>query len=233
MEGKIRHYDTQTGKKGKTFGRRRWGLFPDKIRSLSYLSAQGQVAVASDKSNIRLFTKSVKKSHQTLDWHQGGLFSNLGQKTLSLASSKNGLLVAGGLDGTLAIYEKTSFELKARKELGKGGLVALDFSKDGQFLAVADDFGSVLILKSPDFEVVQKIDNGASPLAVSFSHDTRLIATGGADCQVRLFYLNSGKELLKLSHHSGAVLDLDFSETGSKLVSIGKDKRLYLTELRW
>ena len=85
LEGKIRHYDIQTGKKKKTLGRRSWGLFPDKVRAICYLKTPGLLAIASDTSNVRLFEKSVKKSQKTLDWHQGGLFSKMGRKTLSLS----------------------------------------------------------------------------------------------------------------------------------------------------
>lgn len=233
MEGKVRHFEVDGGKKLTTLGKRSWGLFPDRIRDVCSLYGRHKVAVASDTSNIRIFDCSDGSISHVLDWHQTGLLSKLGRKTISLASSKSGLLAAGGADGSLTVYEKGDFQKSFHKIVGSGEILKLRFSADSEFLAAADSRGKVLLLKGPDFEVVQKLEHNASPRAVSFSHDLRVIATGASDCQIRLFYLNSGKELLKLSHHSGGVLDLDFSDLEPTLVSVANDRRLYVTRLKW
>ena len=233
MEGKIRQFEVETGKKLETLGSRSWGLFPDRVRDICALYARDRVAVASDTSNVRIFDTSAGRVTQVLDWHQSGLFSKLGRKSLSLAASQNGLLAAGGADGTLTIYEKADFKQLFHSQIGSGDILSLYFSPDGEFLAVADSRGTVFILKAPTFKVLHELKHPSSPRTVCFSHDLRVIATGASDCQIRLFHFNTGRELLKLSHHTAAILDLDFSDLEPTLVSVGNDRRLFVTRMAW
>ena len=232
-EGKIRQYDVDSGQKLKTLGRRSWGLFPDRVRDICSLHARDRVAVASDTSNIRIFDTNSGEVSQTLDWHQSGLLSKLGRKSLSLASSKNGMLASGGADGSLTVYEKADFQQLYHGHIGTGDILSLHFSPDGEFLAAADSRGAVYLLKAPTFKVIHKMDHPASPRAVCFSHDLRVIATGASDCKIRLFHFNTGKELLSLSHHTAGILDLDFFDFEPTLVSVGNDRRLFVTRLAW
>lgn len=232
-EGKIRQYEVDSGKKLKTLGRRSWGLFPDRVRDICSLHARDRVAVASDTSNIRIFDTSSGEVSLTLDWHQSGLLSKLGRKSLSLAASKSGLLASGGADGSLTVYEKADFQQLYHGHVGTGDILSLHFSPDGEFLAAADSRGAVYLLKAPTFKVIHKMDHPASPRAVCFSHDLRVIATGASDCKIRLFHFNTGKELLSLSHHTAAILDLDFFDFEPTLVSVGNDRRLFVTRLAW
>ena len=232
MEGKLRQFDVAKGKKKITIGRRSWGLFPDRIRDIRYLKGQNRVAVASDASNIRIFEPNGVISH-VLEWHQTGLLSKMGKKSLCVADSGTGKLASGGADGSVTIYEDGDYEQVFHKVLGRGEILDIKFSPDGQFLAVAESRGTVFVLSCPDFKIVQKLVHPASPRCLAFSPDLRVLATGASDCQIRLFHLTTGKEVLKLSNHKGAVLDMDFSGVGKKLVSVGNDRRFYITELAW
>lgn len=232
-EGEIQIYDLQESKQTSRLGRRTWGLFPDKVRDVCILYGRGKAVVASDSSNLRIFDIHTGEVTKVVDWHQSGLFSKLGRKSLSLDSSKTGMWVAGGADGSISVYEGADANLKVRKEFGKGEIETLELSSDGQFLVAGCSRGSALVLKFPSLELVHDLVHPSNPSAVSISPDLRLIATGAADCQIRIFHLNTGKELLKMSHHKGAILDLDFSPVAQELVSAGNDRRLYLTSLEW
>lgn len=232
-EGAIHQYDLVEQKQTAQLGRRNWGLFQDKVRGVCLLFGQTRMAVASDSSNIRVFNTRNGEVVALIDWHQTGFFSKLSRKTLCLASSRQGLLASGGADGSLSLFDTGKFELKERKTLGFGEILSLEFSPDGRFLAVAASRGKVLLLKTPSLELVHELRHPATPHAVSFSHDMRVVATGASDCQIRLFHLNTGKELCKLSHHSGAVLSVDFCDQGPLLVSAGNDRRLFAVELNW
>jgi serine/threonine-protein kinase len=232
-EGEIHQYDLVQEKHTAQLGRRsNWGLFPDRVRDVCALHGLQRVAVASDTSNIRIFDTTTAEVVHLIDWHQTGLFSKLSKKTLSLASSRHGLLAAGGADGTLSLFEAGKYTLKQRVSLGPGEIVAVEFSPDGNFLAAAGN-RRVSLVQVPDLKVVHELKHPANPLAVSFSHDLRVVATGASDCHIRLFHLNTGKELHKLTHHAGAVLDLDFSDLGPSLASAGNDRRLFVTDFAW
>lgn len=232
-EGEVHQYDLVQERHTAQLGRRsNWGLFPDRVRDVCALYGLQRVAVASDTSNIRIFDTSNAEVVALIDWHQTGLFSKLSKKTLSLASSRYGLMAAGGADGTISLFGSGSFDLKKRVTIGPGEIVALEFSPDGNFLAAAGN-RKVVLLQVPDLKVVHELAHPANPLSVSFSHDLRVVASGASDCHIRLYHLNTGKELTKLTHHSGAVLDLDFSDLGPSLASASNDRRLFVTDFGW
>jgi serine/threonine-protein kinase len=232
-EGEVHQYDLASEKHTAQLGRRSaWGLFPDRVRDVCSLHGLHRVAVASDSSNIRIFDTISAEVVHLIDWHQTGLLSKLGKKTLSLASSRHGLLAAGGADGTVSLFEAGKFSLRKRVSMGPGEVVSLEFSRDGEFLA-ATASRKVVIFQVAGMQVVHELPHPTTPLAVSFSHDLRVIATGAADCNVRLYHLNTGQPLLKLTYHAGAVLDLDFSDVGPSLASAGHDRRLFVVDFAW
>lgn len=231
-EGEVHQYDLVAEKHTAQLGRRNsWGLFPDRVRDVCALVGARRVAVASDTSNIRLFDTATGEVVQVLDWHQTGLFARLSKKTTALAATQ-GLLAAGGADGSLCLYSVAGFELKQKLSLGSGEVASLEFSPDGSFLAAA--LGrQVVLLQVADLKPVQVLKHSGYPRAVSFSPDMRVVATGASDCHIRLFHFNTGQELSKLTHHSGAVLDLHFSDQSLTLASVSNDRRLFLTDFAW
>ena len=66
-------------------------------------------------------------------------------------------------------------------------------------------------------------------LAAAFSPDGRLLASAGADHTVRLWDVETGKELRCLVGHQGAVLCLAFAPDGRRLLSGSADT----TALLW
>lgn len=231
--GEIHQYDLMQGKHTAQLSRRNWGLFADRVRDVSMLAASSLLAVASDASNIRIFDTRGGKQVRQLEWHQTGIFSKLGKKTLSLAGSRHGLLAAGGADGSLTLYQGPDMKVRHRVFLDSGEITSLEFSLDGAFLAAAASRGKVLLIQVPDLKVVNELKHPATPLSVAISSDLRVVATGASDCHIRLFHLNTGKELHRLTHHAGAVLDVDFSDLGPTLVSVGNDRRLFVTDFSW
>ncbi|XP_061708109.1 prolactin regulatory element-binding protein [Cydia pomonella] len=73
-------------------------------------------------------------------------------------------------------------------------------------------------------------DFGPDPLqrVVRISHNGKLLATGGADCKVRVWSFPAMQLLFVLDAHTKELDDLDFSPCDSTLASIGKDGLAHL-----
>src|SRR5579871_4525667 len=74
-------------------------------------------------------------------------------------------------------------------------------------------------------------DDSAEMLAVVYSPDREILATGGADKLVKLWDAASGKRLASLSGHGDAVAALVFSPEGKILASASYDQTIRLWDV--
>jgi WD40 repeat protein len=67
-------------------------------------------------------------------------------------------------------------------------------------------------------------------LALSFSHDGQLVASGGKEGVLRIWGVGAGKEIRQLPVSAGGINSVDFSQDGRLILTGGKDTRLRLLE---
>jgi hypothetical protein len=67
--------------------------------------------------------------------------------------------------------------------------------------------------------------------AVAFSPDDRLLASGSADCTIKLWDTASGKEVVTLKGHSDRVTGVAFSPDGKRLLSASADKTMKIFDV--
>jgi len=111
-------------------------------------------------------------------------------------------------------------------------LISLDYSPNGNLLAVAGS-GNTIDVYQPTLGVKVKTLTGGHKddvLAVRFSPDNRLLATGGVDKRILIWDIASGTVIREMTGHTDYVRDLDFSPDGFYVASASWDGHAIIWE---
>ncbi|NYV78045.1 WD40 repeat domain-containing serine/threonine protein kinase [Streptomyces sp. UH6] len=110
-------------------------------------------------------------------------------------------------------------------------LTDLAFSPDGQRLVTAQNTrisgGGLHVWNARTGELTQRMDAPKRTLSVTYSPQGDLLATGSADCTVRLWRSETGDELLRMPHRR-RVSKVTFSPDGRLLATACHDKTVQL-----
>ncbi len=194
-------------------------------------------ATASEDNTVKLWDNQGKLL-RTLTGHTDGV------KTVVFSPDGN-LIASGSLDGTVKIWN-TDGDLLATLKGHQSAVVGVDFAPaieifDRQTtytLASAswDNYAKLWRINRSNnnrVSIVMKnesMSHDDSLRGVSFSPDSKLIATASSDRSIKLW--NNDGELLKtLFGHEGAVWQVKFSPQGSKIVSGSEDKTVIVWDL--
>jgi len=138
------------------------------------------------------------------------------------------------VDGTLV----KRFDLEVA-----GGIAAIAFSPDREFLGVGTASGAIEILKIRDGTVVQILNGFSEPIGqLEFSSNGELIAACAAsslpgaevpvkDTSIRLWRVSDGTIVKKLEGHTAQVLSLSFNPDNQLLASSSFDETIRLWPL--
>uniref|UniRef100_B8HM86 WD-40 repeat protein n=1 Tax=Cyanothece sp. (strain PCC 7425 / ATCC 29141) TaxID=395961 RepID=B8HM86_CYAP4 len=108
-----------------------------------------------------------------------------------------------------------------------GGMLAVDFSPNGQTLATADTNGGVHLWQLVDQQRLLTLKGHTNWIRrVVFSPDGQLLASASDDGTVRIWQLSSGQCLHTLSISTGSEYAVAFSPDGSLLASCGIDANI-------
>ncbi|MEO8475903.1 MAG: WD40 repeat domain-containing protein, partial [Actinomycetota bacterium] len=199
-------------------------------------SGGGQVALAPDG---RSFATGDRGGVAVRDLATGKRIDRYGPTTLldetkDVAFSPDGSMLAGisGL-ATVRVWDVTSGQtlLSFQGQTGQGHDIA--FSPDGSVLAVSGG-GGITWWRVPSGEAIATLSTSGSVQAAEFSPDGALLATAGDDGITRVWDVATRQEVLALSGHTDAVLDVGFSPDGTRLATVGVDGtlRVYVLSIR-
>jgi WD40 repeat protein len=146
-------------------------------------------------------------------------------------------------DGTkiaLACYKKIQiWSLISRKliisidEDSSNGF-GIKYSKDGENLAVGLGNGEIKLFESINLKLKYTFQGHFKPvLSISFSKDNKLIVSGSSDQMIKLWDLNSKKEIKSLlNEHKGTVNAVDFSPVSNTFATAGDDKKIHIWKIK-
>jgi WD40 repeat protein/mono/diheme cytochrome c family protein len=154
----------------------------------------------------------------------------------SLDFSPDGKLLAVAGFHEVLLYENAGTTLSGRLIGLSERIQSLRFSPDGLWLAVAGGdparLGEIQV-----WDVAKRKLTVSAPISydtlygVSWSPDSKLIAFGCADNNVRAIEAATGKQVVQMGSHSDWVLSTTFSLKGDHIISGGRDMSVKLTQV--
>ncbi len=171
------------------------------------------IVSASDDGTVRLW--SLYSYNVQLKGHTEGIYD-------SVFWSEDTQLVTISTDKTLRSWDTRTGEQTGQIDLRSGGLV-LDFSPDERYLAIGGDAGMLLLLDPENGAILQDfVGHGDAILGVRFSPDGTRLASGGDDGTVRVWDINTGRELFQMTHDA-FVNSVNYSPDGRQILSSSYD----------
>lgn len=142
----------------------------------------------------------------------------------------DGVIIAtGGQDDRVRIWDvkSRSKENVATFEGHKGGIVALNFSENGYYLATSDNNGIVKLWDLRKLKNFQDITVGSKAVrGLQFDLSGHYLACGGGQGIVKVFETKKWDAVHELSHHTKNVMGLEWSRQADFLATVSKDKTL-------
>jgi WD40 repeat protein/serine/threonine protein kinase len=138
-------------------------------------------------------------------------------------------LVTGKVSGAVQVWDAETGREVVTLGTHSGEPRGVTFSRDGRHLASAAD-GEVILWDAT--RLTEKQDPRIPPirgrvpgpsLNVAFSPDGRTLATGGEEYTVKIWEVQTGRELATLRGHGGDVYTVAFSPDGRWVASAGED----------
>ncbi|MFT7670978.1 MAG: WD40 repeat protein, partial [Planctomycetota bacterium] len=144
----------------------------------------------------------------------------------SLAISPDGKwVITAESDETLGVWDAQTGKRKASfPNVHSNRISSLCLSADGSLLVSASNDGTARIYTMPDLELRgSEFDHDqVSVSAIALSPVDDRLASGTADGRIRIWSLNTGKMLYSFMGLDGAILSLDFSSDGKRLLGLGR-----------
>jgi WD40 repeat protein/serine/threonine protein kinase len=142
------------------------------------------------------------------------------------------LLVAGGEDGGVRIWDLATMELRRTVETASLGVRGVAVSSDKTRLATVGDEGLLKLWDlSRDGTFLYETKHPGRIYRVLFTPDGKKLITSGQDSLIRLWNAETGEEVGRLEGHTDSIEGLALSGDGRFLASASDDRTVKLWSL--
>ncbi len=197
----------------------------DTIYGICFTSDGNSLGVA-DHNIIKIFSSGSRILRKEFT---GGHKSQI----LSIDISKDSsLLVSGGKDSTIAIWNYRTNTLIKSLHIQKAIVTSLSISPDNRYLVSGGTNHKVILYDLNENKIVNEFTAHTREItAVKFSPASNLFASSAGDELIHLYSVENKLPVTTLKGHKNWVRDISFNNDGSKLVSCGDDARVILWDI--
>jgi WD40 repeat protein len=186
------------------------------------------LALGAEDGSIRLWEMPEARERGVLRGHSGTV--------TSVAFSPDGKrLVSGSREGRLLLWDAiTGAERRVLMTEGSARIRVAAFSPDGRTIGIAEPSSeamAVVLFDAETGEIQTHLFGHALGInCLAFSPDGQILATGGVDGSMKLWYLKQAKEPAFL-REGFSLNSLAFSPDGRWLAYAGADERVQLMDV--
>ncbi|MGE7438932.1 nSTAND1 domain-containing NTPase [Kitasatospora sp. NPDC001175] len=160
---------------------------------------------------------------------QGRLLGHTGPVNAVAFAPDGGLLVSGGSDDAVKLWDASRRTLVATLTGHRGRVRSVAFSPDGASVASAASDDTVRLWDVASRQPSATLaGHGGGARAVAFNPDGRVLASADADHAVRLWDTGSHRSIAVLTGHTDDLDAVAFSPDGHILASAGADRTVRL-----
>lgn len=204
------------------------------VLCVSYNRSGTQLATGSKDRTIRVWDAKTGEVQATLEDHKGWVFD------LDFSSDHQRLVSAGG-DRTVKLWNMKTGSLLQTWRGHSGAVLCVRFSPDGRWIASGSLDQTVRIWNAESGELHRVLEGHKLQGAIkslSWSPDSRRLVTASSsivlyrpalrDFKVRMWDVETGRDLLALDGNTDCIYALAFSHDGRYLASGDADCRVQL-----
>lgn len=215
FSGFVQTWNLETRQKTISFNGHR-----DRIRAVAYSPDNKIVASGSWDSTVRLWNASTGA--------QIGIIYGYPFSVERMGFAPNGNTVAGTARGIISLWDiNTRSEKPAIVKKQSGLFWGMAFSPDSKDLLFADVGFNLYVYNvntAIEKETKKFKKHKGGYYSIAFSSDRTIVANGYTNKKIRLWDINSEKELLSIStKFKEAIITLAFSPDGNSIAGAGKD----------
>jgi serine/threonine protein kinase len=163
------------------------------------------------------------------NWQEDYIFVWHNKPINTIDVSTNGqYLISGDDGGTVAVWNLTMPQQPISTYCNNNAIYALAISPDCTYIASGDKNRRVQLRRreSPYNSLRELTEDAGLVHSVKFSPDGQILASGGADCRIRLWNPSTGKIISTLNEQQESILAMQFMPNGKILVSVGADRSI-------